>query len=658
MYRKGSEFFMVDPPLNSNYKRPTSVTPIMDTAARIAQMSTTHRRIFGERLKFLYSHWNKHRSDMWGCSDVIAIGKLSASKDPQYRKSTALNVWLVGFEFPETMMVFTKKIIHFFCNQGDSFNPALLRMPAMKAVGVDIVRHVIRDIDVYSALMDNLLRDICAQAKADGHEIPVVGHIGGEDPEGFLFESWSEKLKNANFRMSDVTNGLSDLLSVKDNEELVNVKRAAFLTTKVMNNIVVPNLEFVINHSEKVTHSFLMDEMVKAIQEPSKAFAKLINVENIGICYPPILQSGVGGNDELLSYDSASVVICAFGSRYKSYCSNVARTFLVDPNPFQRKAHEILLKAHDAAISELRPGNKASSAYQAARSVVEMEAPELAPNLTESAGTGIGIELVESRLKLNANNDLVLKAGMVFNVSLGFEDLQSQSGLTNSKDQSFSLLLADTVVINNVKPEVLTVESAKAIKVPSKMKQDANGTEDLRSSKRMRFKLDWNDELDGNDKPTFSVVSTQPSTFSLGVPLLWSHSGLAPADVQTDPLNARERLSYAERGKSTGIKPTEKMDMLIAKYYIDDTKGRVQLTERTVPESQTETPPWQTERASYGIPSWKRERSSWKRERLSSFVTPPWVATPALGTLDWKTDRSVTPPRQKQGAFGYAYCFF
>ncbi|MDD0148494.1 M24 family metallopeptidase, partial [Shigella flexneri] len=89
----------------------------------------------------------------------------------------------------------------------------------------------------------------------------------------------------------------------------------------------------------------------------------------------------------------------------------------------------------------MRPGNKASSAYQAARSVVEKEAPELVPNLTESAGTGIGIELVESRLKLNANNDLVLKAGMVFNVSLGFEDLQSQSGLTNSKDHSFSLLL-------------------------------------------------------------------------------------------------------------------------------------------------------------------------------------------------------------------------
>ncbi|KAI9127480.1 hypothetical protein K1719_002039 [Acacia pycnantha] len=45
-------------------------------------------------------------------------------------------------------------------------------------------------------------------------------------------------------------------------------------------------------------------------------------------------------NDELLHYDSSSVIICAVGARYKSYCSNIGRTFLIDAEPFQSKAYE------------------------------------------------------------------------------------------------------------------------------------------------------------------------------------------------------------------------------------------------------------------------------------------------------------------------------
>ncbi|KAM1576831.1 hypothetical protein ACFX15_032567 [Malus domestica] len=108
------------------------------------------------------------------------------------------------------------------------------------------------------------------------------------------------------------------------------------------------------------------------------------------------LRPNAASNDELLYYDSASAIICAVGSRYKSYCSNIARTFLIDATSSQSKAYEVLFKAHNAAISELKPGKKVSAAYQAALAVVEKEAPELVSNLTKSAGTGIGLEFRES----------------------------------------------------------------------------------------------------------------------------------------------------------------------------------------------------------------------------------------------------------------------
>lgn len=54
-------------------------------------------------------------------------------------------------------------------------------------------------------------------------------------------------------------------------------------------------------------------------------------------CYSPIIQSGgnfdlkpsVQTDDQKLK---AGVILCSLGIRYKSYCSNVGRTFLIDPD--------------------------------------------------------------------------------------------------------------------------------------------------------------------------------------------------------------------------------------------------------------------------------------------------------------------------------------
>ncbi|KAJ7963221.1 FACT complex subunit SPT16 [Quillaja saponaria] len=423
---------------------------------------------FQTRLKMLYSHWEEYRSEQWGSSDVIAIATPPASEDLRYLKSSALNIWLLGYEFPETIMVFMKKQVHFLCSQKKASVLEVVKKSAKEAVGLDVLMHVKAKNDDGTALMDIIFRAVRAQSKVDGHDTPRVGCISREAPEGKFLETWAEKLKNTNFHLTDVTNGFSDLFAVKKNDELTSVKRAAYLTTSVMKNFVVPKLENIIDDEKKVAHSALMDETEKAILEPSRASCKL-KAENVDICYPPIFQSGgefdlkpsAASNDELLYYDSASVIICAVGARYKSYCSNIARTFLIDASPIQSKAYEVLLKAHEATISMLNPGNKISAAYQAAVSVVEKDAPELLANLTKSAGTGIGIEFRESGLNLNAKNDRVVKEGMVFNVSLGFQNLQSKTN--NSKNQNFSLLLADTVIVNKDKAEVITAQSSKAV---------------------------------------------------------------------------------------------------------------------------------------------------------------------------------------------------
>lgn len=459
---------------------------------------------FAKRLKTLYTHWNDHRNDLWGSSDILAIAAPPNSEDLRYLKSSALNMWLMGYEFPETIMVFMKKQIHFLCSQkkADVLRP--VEKTAKEAVGAEVVIHVKARSDDGTALMEAIFSAIHSLSKADGQQVPVVGYIAREVPEGKLLEAWAEKLKTADFQLSDVTNGLSELFAVKDDAELLNVKKAAHLTANVLKNYVVPKLENVIDEEKKVTHSSLMDETEKAILDPSRAKVKL-KVDSIDICYPPIFQSGgefdlrpsAASNDELLYYDSASVIICAVGSRYNSYCSNCARTFLIDANPLQSKAYEVLLKAHEAAISMLKSGNKLNAAYQAAFSVVEKDAPELLPNLTKSAGTGMGLEFRESGLNINAKNERIVKENMVFNVSLGFQNLQNQT--SNPKNQNFSMLLADTVIVGKEKSDVATHMSSKAVKDVAysfnedeeeeerpKAKPEANGVDAFTSKTTLR----------------------------------------------------------------------------------------------------------------------------------------------------------------------------
>ncbi|MCL7051893.1 hypothetical protein MKW94_026588 [Papaver nudicaule] len=146
-----------------------------------------------------------------------------------------------------------------------------------------------------------------------------------------------------------------------------------------------------------------MEDTEKAVLEPSKVKVKL-KADNVDICNHPIFQSGIN-----LYYDSASVIICAIGSEYNSYCSNVARTFLIDANATQSKAFRVLLKAQEAAIGALKAGSKVSMPYEAALAVVEKDCPELLPKNIPEVATMISSKALKNVAYLFNEEEVNLK---------------------------------------------------------------------------------------------------------------------------------------------------------------------------------------------------------------------------------------------------------
>lgn len=75
---------------------------------------------FSNRLKKLYDYWKDDKNaPLWHNSDVLVIETSPSSKYYRSSKSSALNVWLFGIEFPNTTIIFGKKRIHYLCNDQD-----------------------------------------------------------------------------------------------------------------------------------------------------------------------------------------------------------------------------------------------------------------------------------------------------------------------------------------------------------------------------------------------------------------------------------------------------------------------------------------------------------------------------------------------------------
>ncbi|CAM6087378.1 unnamed protein product [Calypogeia fissa] len=421
--------------------------------------------VFAKRLKLLIGSWEEFRGDVWGGVDAIAVVSPPSSEDLRYLKSSALHIWLLGYEFPEMVMMFLPGYLHILCSVKKAGILEELRRASKKLTGIEVVLHSKARADDGSAQMQIILDAVKSKVKSSR---PTVGYLQKEAAEGALMERWSDLLQGSGFNLVDVAGGFSEVFAVKDESEITNIKKASFLSWSVLKNYVVPKLEVVIDEEKSISHAELMENTEEVILDPAKAKVRL-KAENVDICYPPVFQSGgtfdlkpsAVSNDEPLYYDAMGVIICAIGARYTSYCSNIARTYLIDADKVQEKAYKVLLKAHEQAINALRPGKTMSAVYKAALAVVEKEGPEFLPHLTKNAGTGIGIEFRESGLTLSARNERVLKAGMVFNVVIGFHGLETPTS-KNPKTRNFSLLLADTVVVMDKGPEIATGQCSKS----------------------------------------------------------------------------------------------------------------------------------------------------------------------------------------------------
>lgn len=415
---------------------------------------------FFNRLSSFYAAWKADRRSgnaVFGGvgSIVILMGKTDEANS--FQKNNAMHFWLLGYEFPATLFVFTMEAMYIVTTVKKAKHLEPLKGGK---IPVEILA-ITKDPEQKTRAFEKCLDVIKGAGKR-------VGTLPKDTASGPFADEWKRVFGDISKEVEevDIAPALSSAaFSVKGPEELVCIRNASRACSGLMSEYFVDEMSQLLDEEKKMTHKALAAKIDAKIDD-AKFFQKLAKLppefdpQQIDWAYGPVIQSG-GNYDLRLTATSdsnnlhAGIIIAGFGIRYKTYSSIIARTYLVDPSKSQESNYGFLLSIHEAVMKDVRDGTVAKDLYNKAIGMIRAKKPDLEKHFLKNIGAGIGIELRDSNMVLNGKNNRILKNGMTLSITIGLTDVPDPEP-KDKKNAVYSMIITDTVRVGESGPHIFT----------------------------------------------------------------------------------------------------------------------------------------------------------------------------------------------------------
>lgn len=299
--------------------------------------------------------------------------------------------------------------------------------------GVDVVayyRYPLEDLDymkTHRGGPQEILREELAASTRCGSDARAAASA---DLAGILLE-----------RCRDVSQEIFDLRSVKTEQEVEMIRRAAWITSRAV-EAAIHRIRPGVSETEIAG---MVEMEMRRLGATGLAFQTLVG-SGRSSAHPHAAPS-----ERRIS--SSDVVVIDAGASYRGYSSDMTRTVLGGEAPQEAlKVLDTVVEAISRGLEKLYPGNRGEDVDRAVRSFIA--ARGFSKYFVHSTGHGVGVDVHEGP-RLSPGSEDVLREGMVVTIEPGIYI-----------PGKFGVRVEELVYISSKGPEILTASRARRFMSP------------------------------------------------------------------------------------------------------------------------------------------------------------------------------------------------